>query len=310
MKNFNIKLKVLSLAVSLCAFTSCDQENDELAIENEVAVIDESDLSSKGTCNPDTFKLIDAISGTDYNSSINTQIDDRSCSYDYVQTKLGTSHNWGRYRLRSSDNTGRLQVRMERSSKRLNFSNNKTLKLTSNVRILNAGFVNNSGNSSSLGNKDGTYIAQVKGKHDRIVGNESADPAIILFIAKPRRHNNGNGSVIRDGNGKIKEFNIYAERVKQRGGSSSGGRELKLVTRVRRNKDFKISITSEFFTKNNIKQQKIIYTINGSTTTFNVPTKNTSGQTTVPLETRIRIGAYRCRGGEADILYRDNLRLQ
>jgi hypothetical protein len=309
MKNFNIKLKVLAVAVSLSALTSCDQDSDELLIEDEVTIIDENELTAKGTCNPNTYAPIDAISGTDYNSSINTMIDDRSCSYDYAQTTLGSSYRWGRYRLKSSDNTGGLQIRMERSSKRVNYAHNKTLELTGTARILNAGLVNDGRSPSSLNNGDGTYIAQVKGKHDKIINGESADPAIILFIAKPKRFNNGTGSVMRDSSGKIKEFDIWAEQVKQRGGSGSGGRQLKYITTVKRNANFGISIKSTFFTENNIKKQKVRYTINGTSKTFFIPTKNTGGQTTAPIETRIRIGAYRCKGGGADILYRDNLRV-
>jgi hypothetical protein len=197
---------------------------------------------------------------------------------------------------------------MERTSKKVNFSNNKTLQLTSTVRILSAGTVKDKAAPSALNDGDGTYFAQVKGKHDKIVGKESADPAIILFMAKPRRDSKGN---VIFKNGKVEKFDIWAEQVKRRGGSGSGktGRVLKRITSVKRNKNFGISIKSTFSTKNGVKQQKINYTINGTSGTFDVPTKNTKGQTTVPLETRIRIGAYRCKGGTADILYRDNLKV-
>ncbi len=306
MRKVNTNLKVLAMAVSLCALTSCDQDNDELAVENEVAVIDESDLAAKGTCDTDFFELIDAISGTDYNSGISTKIDDRSCSYDYVQTTLGSKYNWGRYRLKSSDNSGRLQVRMERTSKRLNFTNNATLEFNGYARILNVGTVEDNAGPSANNDGDGTYIAQVKGRHDKIVDKESKDPAIILFIAKPKR--DSDGDVIFENN-QVKEFDIWAEQVKSRGGAGSGpnGRELKRITTVKRNKNFKISIKSTFSTSNGVKKQTIAYTINGASKTYDVPTTNTRGETTAPIETRVRIGAYRCRGGSADILFRDKL---
>lgn len=310
MKNFNIKLGVLAMTISFCGLTSCERENDDFETENNLSYTNESDIAAKGTCDTSKFMLIDAISGTDYNASISTKIDDRSCSYDYAQTTLGSKYRWGRYRLKASDNKGGLQVRMERTSSSVSFSENKTLELTGSVRILNTGLVNDGRSPSSLGNADGTYIAQVKGRHDKIISGESGDPAIILFLAKPKRFNNGTGSVIRDSQGKVKEFDIWSEQVTKRGGSGSSGRKLVYITTVKRNKNFGISIKSTFFTNNNVKQQKIRYTINGTSKTFFVPTKNTAGTTTVPKETRIRMGAYRCKGGNADILYRDNLRVK
>ncbi len=295
------------MIVSLGVLTSCEQENEDLLIEEKVAVSEENNLFQKGTCDPNEYMLIDAITGTDYNSKISTMIDDRSCSYDYSQSKYGSSFNWGAYRLNSANNqSGKLQVRMERSTPKLNYAHNKYIQLSGTVRILNAGSVDDNVADTSMSDNDGTYMAQVKGKHDKIQGKESRDPAIALFIVKPKRRDNGKGSIIYE-NGKVKEFKIFSEQVTKRGGSGSSGRKLVYITTVKRNKDFFVNIKTRFQTVNGLKKQYIDYTINGVSKTISVSSKNTADQTTVPIETRIRMGAYRCKGGVAEILWRDNL---
>lgn len=310
MNYFNIKTGVLALAVSLGTLTSCEQENDELLIDNEVSSVKEDNLSAKGVCDPNDWDIVDAISGTDYNDAVSTQIDDRSCSFDYKQSSYGSIYKWGGYRLNSANNqSGKLQVRIERTTPKVNFSNGKYLQISGTVRILNAGLVNGPYSPDDMRDKNGTYIAQVKGKHTNLRTDlrESKDPAIVLFIAKPKRDNNGTGSVIRDSNGKIKEFEIYAEKITKRGGSSSSGRELKKITTVKRNKNFNVSIRTEFFTSNNTKQQRVIININNVSRTYTIPAKNTADQKAEPIEMRIRMGAYRCVGGGAEILWRDDL---
>lgn len=315
MKNFNIKIGVLALAVSLGTLSSCEQENDELLIQDQVSSESEDDLLednllAKGTCDPNKFMLIDAITGTDYNSSVSTQIDDRSCSYDYRQSSYGSKYKWGGYRLNSSNNqSGKLQVRMERTTPQVNFSSGKYLQISGTVRILNAGLVNGPYPPTDLRDKNGTYIAQVKGKHTNLRTDlkESRDPAIVLFVAKPKRFNNGTGSVIRDSNGKIKEFDIYAELVRKRGGSSNSGRRLIKITTVKRNTNFNVTIRSEFYTSGGTKRQRVKVNINSVAKTFEISVQNTAGQTAEPTEMRIRMGAYRCVGGGAEILWRDDL---
>ncbi|WP_299016530.1 hypothetical protein [uncultured Polaribacter sp.] len=312
MKNFNIKVGVLGIVLSLGTFYSCQQEdellNEELSSGKEVALEDE--YAAKGTCDPNEFKLIDAISGTDYNDAVSTQIDDRSCSFDYRQSSYGSSFNWGGYRLRASNNQpGKLQVRMERSTRQTNYANGKYIDLSGTVRILNAGLVNGPYAPNDLRDKNGTYIAQVKGKHTNLRTdlNESRDPAIVLFIAKPKRFNNGTGSVIRDSNGKIKEFVIYAELVRKRGGSSNSGRRLIKITTVKRNRDFNVNIRTEFYNSGSTKRQRVRVNINGVAKTFEISVQNTAGQSAEPTEMRIRMGAYRCVGGGAEILWKDDL---
>ncbi len=298
------------MIVSLGGLTSCEQENEDLLIEEKVAVSEQSNVLAKGTCDTNEYMLIDAIDGgNDYNSSISTMIDDRSCSYDYIQGNYGSVFNWGAYRLNSANNqSGKLQVRMERSTKRLNYAHNKFIQLSGTVRILSAGSVTDNISDTSMSDNDGTYMAQVKGKHDKIQGKESRDPAIALFVVKPKRRDNGKGSIIYE-NGKVKEFKIFSEQVTKRGGSGSSGRKLVYITTVKRNRNFFVNIKTGFQTVNGLKKQYIDYTINGVNKRISVSSKNTADQITDPIETRIRIGAYRCKGGTAEILWKDNLKV-
>ena len=316
MMNFNLKTSVFSMIVSLGVFTSCEQQEQITTIEEKVSF--ENNIAFKGVCNTNDWDIVDAITGTDYNSSISTKIDDRSCSHDYEQSNYGSSFNWGGYRLKSddNDNPGTLQVRMERTSRRQDYGNGKFLHLTGTVRILNVGSVDDNRRDDALNDADGTYIAQVKGRHDKIRQdgnfNESSDPAIVLFIAKPRRENNGTGPIIVDSAGRPKDFKIYAEQVRRRGGSGDGptGRRLVYITTVKRNRNFDVDIRTNFVNEpNNTRRQYVNYTINGVSKEIKVSTLNTAGEKTNPEETRIRMGAYRCRGGDAHILWRDNLKV-
>lgn len=314
MKKLNINFKHVATLACFVALTSCQTDSEDLLLEEQVFTADtpedNSEHVARGTCDTNEFKLIDATRGTDYNSKISSEIDDRSCSYNYTQSSFDTRFKWGSYRLNSANNTARkLQVRMERSSKSVKYSNGKFIQVKGTVRLLNVGSVTDNVSETSLRDKDGTYFAQVKGQHDKIIRpKESKDPAIVLFIAKPKRRNGGKGSIIRE-NGKVKEFNIFAEQVTKRGGSGSSGRRLVYITTVKRNRNFDVDIKTRFRTVNNRKRQYVDYTINGVSKTFAVPTRNTSNQFTAPREMRIRMGAYRCNGGRANILWRDNLRV-
>jgi hypothetical protein len=308
MKNLNIKIGALAVVMALGTFTSCQPEEDNLFIEDDISSVKEKELFAMGGCDTNTYAPKDAITGTDYNSSVNTQIDDRSCTYDYKQSSYGSSFNWGGYRLTNADNNTGLQTRMERTTSKVNYSNGKFLQIKSTVRILNAGSVDDNIADNALNDGDGTYIAQVKGKHTnlRTDKGESRDPAIVLFIAKPKRRDGGKGSIIKE-NGQVKDFKIYAELVKKRGGSGSSGRRMVYITTVKRNRDFEVDIRTEFYTSNGRKRQRVKYTINGVSKTHEISTQNTQSQTAEPVETRIRMGAYRCKGATAEILWKDNL---
>ena len=79
------------------------------------------------------------------------------------------------------------------------------------------------------------------------------------------------------------------------------------ITTVKRNRDFEVDIRTEFYISNGRKRQRVKYTINGVSKTHEISTQNTQSQTAEPVETRIRMGAYRCKGATAEILWKDNL---
>jgi len=305
MNKINFKLGAFAIAVSLVTLTSCEQENDELLTEDQASSKSETEfLSRQGNdCQTQSTNSVTPNVSNDKNSSINSKVDDRSCTYDYSQTG-----NYGRYRLNSANNPNSgLQTRIERTSKKFQFKEDTYQKITGTVKILNAGAVTDNKKDNEVGDGDGTYFAQVKGLHTNLRRDlgESRDPAILLFVAKPKRRNSGTGSIIKE-NGQTKEFKIYAEIVKKRGGSGSN-RRMVYITTVRRDADFNVSIRSEFYTKNGTKRQRIKSNINGVFKSFEISTQNTrtpNPQKAEPTETRIRMGAYRCRGGRADILWK------
>lgn len=305
MRNYIFKIKVLLLLVIMSAFnlfTGCKQKKYNTFSKEKIR-------SSKGTCNTGEFQLIDAVFGEDYNDAISAEIDDRSCSHDYYQ-----KNNFGVYKLSASDNqipenTSTLQVRLERTTKKLYFENNKYIQIKGTVKIKNVGSVDDDKEENHVHDEDGTYIAQVKGTHNnlRTDKRESHDPAILLFIAKPKRNKAGKGSIILE-NGKIKEFIIYGELIKKRGGAGKL-RSMVYITTVKRDQEFNIDLKTEFYIQNGLKKQRILYTINGVCKSHEIPSENTQSQIAEPIETRIRIGAYRCNGGEADIRWKKNLEL-
>lgn len=305
MNKININLGVLALTIALTTLTSCEQENDNLLQTESSSLKDQSEVlfARQGDdCQTDRTNSV-APRGTN-NNDFAAKVDDRSCTYDYSQ--VGT---YGVYRLSSSDN-GRLQTRIERTTKELKFERNKTksLTLTGTVKILNAGTTNDRLKSNDIRDTNGTYFAQVKGKHDKIIsGKESRDPAIVLFVAKPKRRNGGQGSVIKT-NGKVNRFDLYAEVVRRRGGSGSDpktGRRLIFIKTVNRDSPVSVNIKTEF--KNNA--QYVSWNIGGGKNSVKISSLNTSGQSTKPLEARIRMGAYRCRGGKADIRWNKGINL-
>lgn len=308
MKNFKIRIGALSLAVALGTLVSCEQENDELLINNDVSKTKESieDLARFGTdCTSTQSSNWQIRTGTDENSGISNAVDDRSCTYDYTN-----SGSYGVYRLNSADNSvsGSLQTRIERTSGTVDYSNGARLRVSGTVRILEAASFNDARATYSpddMRDENGTYIAQVKGKH--IGRGGSSDPAIMLLIAKPARWNRGSvtgGGPLKKTNGKQREFHIYAEMIKVRGGSGRFERELIYITTVQYNRDFWVGLTSRFGSNN---KHYIDYNVGGNTGTLTVPSKNEYGETVTPDNTKIRMGAYRCKGGKAHIRWKDNL---
>lgn len=233
--------------------------------------------------------------GADHNVGVNAEIDDRSCSYDYSQSTYGSSYDWGVYRLVSTDDVGSLQTRIERASETVrNVKAGNFVRITGYCRILEVGTVTDSYPPTSMSDKDGTYIIQAKGTHTGTGG--SNDPAIALFIAKPVR--GSDGKVILNSLGKTDSFDIYREEILSRGGSGTGGRQLVYITNVKYNKDFWVDVSTGFETHNGSLRHYVTSAINGVQSNFTVPNPERA------LQAKLRMGAYRCHGGSATVLWR------
>ncbi|GAB7257581.1 hypothetical protein OBPA_20460 [Polaribacter sp. OB-PA-B3] len=309
MKNSNIKVKVLALALSLGVFTSCEQENENIFLDEEnlkLEEVNEVDFQARQgrDCQTNDLNFVIPNVYSDKNAGISKFVDDRSCSYDY-----GQSGNFGVYQLNSGNRNGSLQTRIERTTGTIGYSNGASLTVSGTVKILNSGIKNMSSSPyapSDMRDENGTYIAQVKGKHTG--GGGSPDPAIMLFIAKPARYNRGSinngGAVWLDSSGYPGMYHIYAELIRKRGGSGPNGRRLIYITSVYRDSEFSFNVTSRFTSNNN---HYIDYNINGSSNSHKISRQTVNGHPSNPVDTKIRMGAYRCKGGYADIRWKNNL---
>ena len=208
--------------------------------------------------------------------------DDRSCYSDYSESEVN-GKTWGIYNITDGSNHwdgASLQPRIERSLPRSSETGvGSFAKFTGTFRILEVG---DGGNFSS----DGSYLAQAKGKHSG--GGGSNDPAILLYRAHP---------VYGDGinAGKQVAFDIYAERILERGGEGSG-RETVFLKRVNKNEEIDFELEVGFRVDPNDASKKIHYcdaVIGGEAFNYNIPEPEKG------LESGIRYGAYRVRGGRA-----------
>lgn len=242
----------------------------------------DEDTGSYTTCNADGANA--SRTSNDLPNPVNVgTIDDRSCYANYKESNVN-GKTWGIYNITHNSNQfgSRLQPRIERALS----PSNKTgigsfAKFTGVFRILETG--NTSGTSS-----DGTYIAQAKGKHTG--GGGSPDPAICLYLAKPVYGTGANS-------GKQVSFNIFAERIKYRGGSGSG-REIVFLKNVVKNEETTFQLEIGFKQDPNDSSKKIQYcnaVIGGTVFNWNVPEPERGTQS------KIRYGAYRVKGGRAQI---------
>ena len=275
-----------------------DLESNEVIVSEEEIVVADSDNLTLVTCSPvkKTWKQFGG-SGKDHNVGVNRKIDDRSCTYNYRQTKAGSPFDWGDYRLNSTDGVSgtERQTRIERESKTVtNAKSGNYVRITGYCRILSAGTFEDKFDPDDMRDKDGTYFIQVKGKHKG--GNGSSHRAIALFLAKPVR--NSKGKVIKDSKGNIKSFNIYREEIKERGGRNTTGRQLVYITNVKYNKDFFVDVSSGFDKVNGKLRHYVKSKINGVNKTFAVPEPDKG------TAVKLRMGAYRCHGGTARIMWR------
>ncbi|WP_397445757.1 T9SS type A sorting domain-containing protein [Polaribacter sp. R77954] len=252
-----------------------------LGISAQTTAQDE-DTGAYTTCNADGANA--TRTSNDLANPVNVgTIDDRSCYANYKESNVN-SKTWGVYNItydsNNQDAANTLQPRMERSLPRSTESGvGSYARFTGTVRILEVGITNNV-------NNDGTYIMQAKGKHDG--GGGSADPAICLFLAKP----------VLDGSNNQISFNIYREQINYRGGEGSDGRTLVYLTNIAKNAETSIVLEVGFRQDPSDSSKRIHYadaTIGGTAYNFNIPEPEKG------TESGIRYGAYRVKGGRAQI---------
>lgn len=277
MKTSKFTTKLLLSAALFGLILSCQEEdqfepdlNSEI-IESE-SETDES-LSAKGSnCTKTGSRNVDLS-----NPKNPGDLDDRTCFYDYELRTFGTK-TFGSYRIKASSITdnSNLSPRMERKfSPRTKPNNGAYEELKATFRIEN------------VGGGRGTYFMQVKGKHE---GHVDIDPAIALFIARE----------VKVGNDTF--FDIYREQITKRGGRfSNNGRRDILLTRVKKNENFRVELRTGFKVdrRGKITQHYANAKIKGVTYNFNVPAPEKA------FETAIRYGAYSVTSGVARIYVTD-----
>lgn len=210
--------------------------------------------------------------------------DDRSCYSDYSESTV-YGKTWGVYNITDGSNHwdgSTLQPRIERSLPRSQETGvGSYARFTGVVRILEVG------DGGSFG-QDGSYLIQAKGKHTG--GGGPPDPAICLYRAHPVYGTGINAD-------KQVAFDIYAERILVRGGSGSG-REVVFLKRVNKNEEVAFELEIGFREDPNDPTLKIHYcdaVIGGEAFNWNIPDPERG------TESGIRYGAYRVRGGRAQM---------
>ena len=254
-------------------------------IQTPVEVAPDEDTSSDLTCPSSGEFENNNTRNVDITNSVNVgTADDRSCYSDYSEVDL-YGKTWGVYNITDGSNhwdPNTLQPRIERSLPRSGETGVGSFARFKGVfRILEVG-------EKGSFSQNGTYIAQAKGKHSG--GGGSNDPAICLYRAHAVY-----GTGINEG--KQVAFDIYAERILERGGEGSG-REVVLLTRVNKNEEVDFELEVGFRQDPNDPTKKIHYCdaiIGGEAFNYNIPEPERG------LESGIRYGVYRVRGGRGQI---------
>ena len=246
----------------------------------------DEDTGPYTTCNPDGENA--TRTSNDLSNPVNDgTIDDRTCYANYKESFVN-GKTWGVYNITDGSNKfdSTLQPRMERAlSPSQETGIGSYARFTGVFRILEVGSVSGGGSLS----QDGSYIIQAKGKHTG--GGGSPDPAICLYLALPIYGSDGNGNQVQV------SFDIYAERIKYRGGSGSG-REIVFLKNVLKNEETSFELEIGFKQDPNDASKKIHYcdaVIGGTDFKWNVPEPDRG------IESKIRYGAYRVKGGRAQI---------
>lgn len=216
-------------------------------------------------------------------------IDDRSCYSDYSESVVNNVR-WGVYNITDGSNHlgTSLQPRIERSlprSKEVGVGS--YARFTGTVRILEVGDA--SGTAS-----DGTYMMQSKGKHTG--GGGSPDPAICLYLVKPVIGKDSRGNDVQV------SFKLYREQINFRGGSGSAGRDVVFLTDMNKNEAINIKLEVGFRQDPNDPAKRIHYSdavIGNKVFNWDIPEPEKG------VESGIRYGAYRVKGGRAQIRWTD-----
>lgn len=317
MKNsiFNLKISSIAIAIIFLAFFSCqsdeiiseetkeeivdtpeqkeEETNEEIVQEDvieDVTVETDEDPESYSTCNSDGANA--TRTSNDILNAVNIgTIDDRSCYANYKESNIN-GKVWGIYNITHESNNqdapNTLQPRIERSLTRSKKTGaGSYARFTGTVRILEVG-------ETSGTNNDGTYIMQAKGKHTG--GGGSADPAICLYLAKPVFATNN------DGKREQISFDIFREQINFRGGSGAVGRQIVFLKNVKKNEETSIKLEVGFRQDPNDPTKTVHYAdavIGGTAFLWNIPEPERG------TESGIRYGAYRVKGGRAQIRWAD-----
>ncbi|WP_282040907.1 T9SS type A sorting domain-containing protein [Winogradskyella flava] len=265
-----------------------DRSNWELIpfTETPVETAPDEDTNPDLTCPASGEFENNNTRNVDIPNSVNVgTADDRSCYSDYSEVDL-YGKTWGVYNITDGSNhwdaPGTLQPRIERSLPRSQETGvGSYARFTGVFRILEVG------DGGSFG-QDGSYLAQAKGKHTG--GGGPPDPAICLYRAHPVYGTGINAD-------KQVAFDIYAERILERGGSGSG-REVVFLKQVNKNEEIDFELEIGFREDPNDPALKIHYcdaVIGGEAFNWNIPDPERG------TESGIRYGAYRVRGGRAQM---------
>ena len=250
-------------------------------VQTPVVIAPDEDTSTDLSCPASGEFENNSTRNVDIPNSVNVgTADDRTCYSDYSESDVN-GKTWGVYNITDGSNHwdgSSLQPRIERSLPRSGETGvGSYARFMGTFRILEVG---DAGSFS----QNGSYIAQAKGKHTG--GGGSPDPAICLYRAHPVYGIGINAD-------KQVAFDIYAERILERGGEGSG-REVVFLKRVDKNAEIDFELEVGFREDPNDTTKKIHYcdaVIGGEAFNWNIPDPERG------LESGIRYGAYRVKGG-------------
>ena len=285
----NYKLTSIATMLAFGAIFSCQVENEDSVSKIEATEQSELALTAlSSTVTNCTTAGQNSVRNIDISNPVNVgKNDDRTCYSNYHETKVGAT-TYGNYNITTGSNQfgSRLQPRIERS---LNRSNNKAgsyVQFKGTVRILEVG-------DAGLDRDNGTYIAQAKGKHSKRPGaatnDGSPDPAICLFLAKPVY------GLDKQGRRTQVSFDIYREQINTRGGSGASGRKEVYLTNIKKGHPKAFELKVGFRNSNGKKVHYANAKIGTTNYYWNIPEPSRG------LESGIRYGAYRVKGGRARI---------